>query len=68
MKQFLPVYILFGFLLLSKAANAQAPLNDECSSAVLITPVPFSAGCVSTVHGTTAGATRSLLHYRGEQR
>lgn len=39
---------------------AQAPANDECSGAIVITPVAFGVSCSASVSANTSGATRSL--------
>lgn len=50
------IFTLCASLLISFTAVGQAPANDDCSNAVLLTPSTNSV-CASTTAGTTVGAT-----------
>jgi hypothetical protein len=56
-KNFTCLFVLITALIISFNTQAQ---NNECSGAIAITLTPFGATCSSTIHATTAGATRSF--------
>ncbi len=55
-------YLLLAYLFVSfifTKINAQAPANDECTGATVITTVPFGTSCSSSVNANTVNATQS---------
>ncbi len=58
-KNLLLILSLFICTLFSTVIFAQAPANDECTGATVITTVPFGPSCSSSVIATTLSATQS---------
>src|SRR5882672_5400708 len=54
---------LIAFLLLTSTVLAQAPANDNCATAVTLTPGGPGAGCAGSTAGTLANATNSGVPY-----
>lgn len=59
MKQALFIAVAYLVSLFYHNLKAQAPLNDDCTGATIITTIPFDKTCSTSVHANTAGATQS---------
>ncbi|MDP4263941.1 MAG: hypothetical protein Q8941_15545 [Bacteroidota bacterium] len=53
------ILLLISVLQLSNTAFAQAPANDNCATAVVLTPAAPGAACAAATVGTVANATNS---------
>jgi Calx-beta domain/Secretion system C-terminal sorting domain len=52
-------FALFAMLVISSQQFAQAPANDDCSGAILISTIPYNDLTTSYTNANTNGATRS---------